>query len=100
MVLDLSWGNPKYVFRRGAELLESSPGEKDLGVLVDEQLNMSQLCALAAQKVSWAPSEEEGEGGNCPSLPCPYEAPFRADAPGLEKAQRMWKCWNRCRGGP
>ncbi|TRZ17435.1 hypothetical protein HGM15179_009689 [Zosterops borbonicus] len=99
----LGWGNPKHKYSLSSEWTESSPKDKDLDVLVDTELNMTQQCALAAQK-SNLHQEKPGQqvkGGDSfpllqssctppralhPAVGCPSSGPVGA---GLEGATKM-----------
>jgi len=63
-VLHLDEHSPRYVYRRGERLIESSPAEKDL-VLVDEK---SGRCSLEGQLYPELHQQRCGsrEGGDCP----------------------------------
>ena len=47
--MHLGRASPRQLYRLREEITESSPVKKDLGVLVDENLNMSQQYAFTAQ---------------------------------------------------
>ena len=50
--MHLGRNNGKYQYRLGHDLLETNSAEKDLQVLVDDRLAMSQQCALVAKKAN------------------------------------------------
>lgn len=51
-VLNMGWGNPRYVHRLGKELTESISAEQDLEALMDKRLDIRKQCALAAPKTN------------------------------------------------
>jgi len=86
-VLHLGQGNVKHRYQLGGEWIESSPEEKDLRVLVDEKLNMTQQCALAAQKVNHilgCIKSQQNEGGDSAPLLQSAETPSGVQRPALE----------------
>jgi len=52
MYLHLGKNNSSCHYRLGTDLLESSIGERDLGVLVDSRMTMSQHRTLVAKKAN------------------------------------------------
>jgi len=76
-ILHLRQDNPGYTYKSGDRRLESNTMERDLGVLVDGKLSLSQQCTLAAkranQSITWGalgPAMSPGEGRSCPVLLC------------------------------
>ncbi|KAJ7410520.1 hypothetical protein WISP_107617 [Willisornis vidua] len=74
-ILLLGWGNPSGSYRLGNEMLDSSAMERDLGVLANGELNMSQQCP-GSQESQPRPEGHQAkhpqlvEEEDCPALLC------------------------------
>ncbi|GAB0194869.1 cAMP-dependent protein kinase inhibitor alpha [Grus japonensis] len=88
-VLHVDQGIPKRYYRLGREWIESSPEEEDLGMLVDKKLNVTQQCALSAQKANCVLGyiKRSVTSRSREVIPCLYSALVR---PHLEYCIQLW----------
>ncbi|KAJ7396698.1 hypothetical protein BTVI_142521 [Pitangus sulphuratus] len=81
--LHLGWGNPGCLYRLRNEMVESSAVERELRILVNGKLNMSQQCP-GSQEGHPCPGGHQAkhhqpvDGGDCPALLCTHCVQFWA----------------------
>lgn len=83
--LFLRRNNPKYQYRLGTDLVKSSSAEKDLEVLVDDNLTVSWQCPCG-QEGQWYPEKTEASRSREVILPL-YSSLVK---PHLEHCVQFW----------
>ncbi|GAB0179110.1 mitochondrial enolase superfamily member 1 [Grus japonensis] len=107
-VLHMGRRSPKHDYRLGEEWIESSPEEKDLGVLIDEKLNMSCLVCACSPESQPHPGlhqkrcDQQVEGGDPAPLLGSCETPPGVLRPalGAPVQERHGAVGAESRGGP
>jgi len=100
-VLHFYWGNPRCKYRLGKELIESSTGKKDWGVLVYKKHEPAMsTCSLEGQQYPMPHQEMGGHlgEGDCTAFVRPHlEYCIKVWGP---QHRKMWSFCNRSRGSP